>query len=539
MSIAGLLAERVHAFVSAAPTDFDDAYMFVRYAKHALAGQWMTWNLGEAPVNGTTSLLHFLLVTLGQAVLGGEAAPLHAASGLATLLLLATLAASCARLGSRAGFLLWGGLLLAILGYREAFFFHAHLGMDTMLAALGNTMVAYASLRLARRPSARWALATAAVGLLSFEARPDNIIIAVLCPLLALGLLAPAPRLRPALVWAGGFLILLGLDLLVKGRLLGTPLPLSFYAKQPGHYLGFAGEFTWNPFWFLHVALGCVWPFILAAVLGVRRDSLRLLLVLGLPAVCTWAALFSVNQIMGHLGRFYVPSLPLVILAGALLGERCIRDWPVTISTAESAPRLARELVLRLGLGVLLLLGGAQLLDAGGTWYQARARGQTLARLDGYHVPATAALPQLDSWQSSHEIGRLAAEAPAGARIAMSEHGLVGAMAPKAVIIDVLGLHDPVFARKPFIVAELWRRQPDIIWMPHPDHTQMLRDILDSDELWQGYDFYPDAFTYGVALRRDSPRFTRLASLFAARWQAAYPGMAMADYLARQGDTQY
>jgi hypothetical protein len=42
-----------------------------------------------------------------------------------------------------------------------------------------------------------------------------------------------------------------------------------------------------------------------------------------------------------------------------------------------------------------------------------------------------------------------------------------------------------------------------------------------------------------VALRRDSPRFASLAALFAARWQAAYPGLPVADYLARQGDAQY
>jgi hypothetical protein len=536
VAVAGLLAERVYAFVSAAPTDFDDAYMFVRYARHALAGQWFAWNPGEAPVYGTTSLLHFLFVTLGQAALGGDAAtPLHAASGLATLFLLVALAASCARFAGSLGLLSWGGLLLLLLGYREAFFFHAHLGMDTMLAALGNTAVAYAALHLAQKPSARRAVVTAVLGLLSFEARPDNLIIAGLCPLLALWLLAPAPRLRPALIWAGSLLALLGLDLLIKWRLLGTPLPLAFYAKQPGHYQGFAGEFTWNPFWFLHVALACVWPFILAAVLGLRRESVRLLLVLGLPAACTWAALFAVNQIMGHLGRFYFPSLPLVVLAGAVLAAGWAREGMSRIS-AESAPRLAREIVLRLSLALLLLLGGAQVLDTAGAWYQTRTQGQTLARLDGFAVPASKALPEIDSWQSSQEIARLAADAPAGTRIAMSEHGLVGALAPQAVIIDVLGLHDPIFARQPFTAAELWRRQPDIIWMPHPDHTQMVRDILDSDELWQRYDVYPDAFTYGVALRRNSPHFARLAALFADRWQAAYPGFASTNYLARRSD---
>jgi hypothetical protein len=99
-----------------------------------------------------------------------------------------------------------------------------------------------------------------------------------------------------------------------------------------------------------------------------------------------------------------------------------------------------------------------------------------------------------------------------------------GAYAPRAVIIDLLGLHDPIFARNGFSAAELWRRQPDVIWMPHPDHTQMLRDILDSDELWQHYVFYPDAFTYGVALRQGRTTLCNLQAHFVNHWKAAYPG---------------
>jgi hypothetical protein len=61
-----------------------------------------------------------------------------------------------------------------------------------------------------------------------------------------------------------------------------------------------------------------------------------------------------------------------------------------------------------------------------------------------------------------------------------------------------------------------------------------LRDILDSDELWQHYVFYPDAFSYGVALRHDGPHYPILAGLFAQHWRAAYPGLRQDDYVARQ-----
>jgi hypothetical protein len=102
-------------------------------------------------------------------------------------------------------------------------------------------------------------------------------------------------------------------------------------------------------------------------------------------------------------------------------------------------------------------------------------------------------------------------------------------------MIDVLGLHDPTFARHGFSAAELFRRNPDVLWLPHSDHTQMLRDILDSDDFWNHYAFYPDAFFHGIALRTDGPYSTRLAELLSAQWHKAYPGLLMSDYQAVRG----
>src|SRR5262249_2494776 len=128
----------------------------------------------------------------------------------------------------------------------------------------------------------------------------------------------------------------------------------------------------------------------------------------------------------------------------------------------------------------------------------------------------------------------LAAAAPAGARLAMSEHGLVAARAPAAVIIDVIGLHDRWFARHRFTAAELFRRRPDLIWMPHPDYTQLIRDILDSNDLCRDYDSYPDALPFGVALRRDGAAAAALRRLFVARFTADHPALHLDDYRAQR-----
>jgi hypothetical protein len=66
--------------------------------------------------------------------------------------------------------------------------------------------------------------------------------------------------------------------------------------------------------------------------------------------------------------------------------------------------------------------------------------------------------------------------------------------------------------------------------MPHADHTEMLRDLLAAPDLLQHYDFYPDAFFFGIALRRSSPRYPALKVLFEKRWRESYPGVEPSAY---------
>jgi hypothetical protein len=354
----------------------------------------------------------------------------------------------------------------------------------------------------------------AAAAWLAIEARPDDAPIAVATPVLALLLLA---RDRRALAWfAAPLAVAVAASLVAKRALLGTALPLAFWAKRPHAYAGFAGEYSWNPFWFLGVFLLAAAPPIALVALAAQRRHARLLVVLLAPAAVGIAALFALNQIMGHLGRFYFPTLASIVAAAAVTSDGLAGMTP-------------RRFVARATAFVAFALGGGALIVGAGVLYQRRADTQPLADLGGYSVAATDPLPELDSWEASERMAALAAAAPPRTRFAMSEHGLVAARAPDAVIIDVLGLHDRWFALHGFSAAELFRRRPDFIWMPHPDHTQMIRDILDSDVFWRDYDFYPDALVFGVAIRHgDDATATTLRRLFAAE----YPGLALDAYRA-------
>jgi hypothetical protein len=465
-----IVVERVVSWARTAPTDFDDAYMFVRYADAWLHGRGISWNGADGPVYGATSLAHLCVVTILRAIGCGDARAIMTASTGAAVVALAILLAR-----SRGA---WIALLVPVIAWSDAFGFHATTGMDTMCSLAANAALGVCVLWLIETPSVRAAIVCAVMGWLAIEARPDNAVVALLAPLLAL-VMARA-RARVYVAWVAPLVLLVGTSLIVKRAYFGTALPLSFYAKRPMYYGGFVGEYTWNPWWFLAVffrASAAAWMVI---ILGARRRHLPKLLVLLLPAAITVAALFHMNQIMGHLGRFYFPMLAWVVLAAFVCAEA--PDW-------RRAPLI-----------LVLWLGGGWALHAIGAHYESHE--QKVADLGGYTTPCE--LDDRDSWQSSIEMAQLAAAAPPGTRFAMTEHGLVAARAPQAVIIDPLGLHDRDFALHGFSSTKLFARQPELIWMSHPDYTQMIRDILDEDAFWRDYDFYPDALSFGVAIRKGS-----------------------------------
>jgi hypothetical protein len=534
--VAGLAIARLVTLARATPTDFDDAYMYLRYADHLLAGQGISWNAGEASIYGVTSLLHLAAVSLVKIVFPwlAPAWVLQVASGGAAVGFLAALigtAVLCSRhIRLRGNWIFWASIVLPLVAFREAFAFHASTGMDTMTSALANAVLVFCTLRFADEPdlSRAWPVALASV--LAVLARPDNLPCALLCPVLAVWLLAPHPKAKPLVMFgaiAGGLLAALAL---AERLLLGSLLPLSFFAKQPWYYGGFAGEFTWNPFLFLKVFAMSAWPFIVALMLFADGRGLRRAVALLVPVLATFLFFFRFNQIMGHLGRFYYPFLPFFVAAGAL-------EFDAWLGRARARREVRPAAMLwRAGVVVAVTLVGGLFLSVAAEAYSGRSRFQSFAVVDGFHITAPTPLPELDSWQAAHAIADIARVAPADASFAMSEHGLPGALAPHATIIDLLGLHDPYFARHGFSAAELFRRKPDVLWLPHADHTQMVRDILDSDDFWNHYAFYPDAFFHGIALRTDGPNFACLAELLSAQWRKTYPGLSMDVYRAERGN---
>jgi hypothetical protein len=520
VATAALAFERLRALFAWPATDFDDAYAFLRYARHLAAGHGLCWNVGEGPAWGATGLVHLGAVTALVAARPGwgDARLIQLASiGFAAVAIL-LLAFACARacphpwLARRP--LAWAAILILLVGYRDAFAFHATTGMDTMSSLAANSALALAVVHLVDRPGRAAALFCALAGWIAWLARPDAALDALFAPLLAIVLAEKRRTLAPWFALPAALLACA--TLVLERRYAGSFLPIAAWAKRPFAYGGFVGEYTWNPVLFLAVFLSLCAPLLALVVLFARRSQARALLPLLAPPAATCAALFGWNQIMGHLGRFYLPQLAFVAVAAARALEPPLVPSP-------------RRLLARLAVAAVLLAGAGPLLAGAGRLYERRAQTQVLAPAGGYRIAAAEPLPILDTWRSSREIAELARAAPPGTRIALTEHGLVGARAPDVPLDDLAGLNDRAFAHG-FSAAALLARRPALIWLPHWDYTQMIRDLLDADGLWRDYDLYPDAFSYGVALRKDAPELLRRD--FAARFAAAYPGCALADYRA-------
>jgi hypothetical protein len=123
--------------------------------------------------------------------------------------------------------------------------------------------------------------------------------------------------------------------------------------------------------------------------------------------------------------------------------------------------------------------------------------------------------------------------APNGTKFAMSEYRYVGSQALQVHIIDPLGLHDPFFAHHGFSTDEFFSMNPDLIWLPHPDYSKINASILDSPEFWREYNYYPSAFDYGFAIRKDSA--DAIIEEVNKAWRKAYRELEITAYLAHTG----
>lgn len=516
-------------------TTFDDAYIFIRYARHWLSGSGFCWNQADGPAYGVTSVLHLLIVTalrgMTQLADGAILTSISFGAGLLSCVLLAVLGFLSVR--NRDFRDRWIPILVVpciLLG--NLFVNHSVSGMETTLALLCNSILACCVVLYVQRGTILFLAFTVTGAYASYLARPDNGLTAWFFP--PLFMVASNHRLRrPALFYALAFGILLVADAAIKNALLGGPVPLPFYAKARGFYSGYLGAFKWNAVDYMLEFSRAALPFLLVTVCLCSKESVPRLAAAVLPVGATFGYYLAVTQIMGWNARYYYPFLPFAAL-GAFVA---IDSWTETQAADGRRPPVSWSLVgyrAVAGLVLLLLTSSSYIQTRLSHLWEARVVG-TPVRFEAktrYEPGHGRALAELGWWNAIQQVAGLMEQLPPHTVLAASEYGYVGSRFPETTILDLLGLQDRRLAQSGFSSEELFERKPDIIWFPHPDYSRIVQQILDNKAFRTGYDYYPGVYDLGIAIRRDSPRFAQIQSALAQAFVQVYPGRDLSEYRA-------
>jgi len=516
---------------------FDDAYMYLRYARNWLEGGGVSWNVVDGPVHGITSTAYLLLITgiLAVTTLPGEVV-LTAASFSSALLGCVALVCLGFLVELRHGVArtYWLPLLLlAYLPLMQAFRYHGMTGMDTSLSMLANSLLACSVVLWSRSRRTFFMLLCLLSAYVAFLARPDNGVYALLlAPLFILAM--DRSRKTESLLYVFLFLVILALDAGLKYALFGDATPLSSNVKSSGYYVGYLGTWRWNvasefiTFW------GAVFPFILCLICFSTKRSASRLIALGIPVIATFGYLFTVTQIMGYKGRFFFPSLPFFVLAAFIALSDATEHGRSDSVMQRSLPW---RILVALGCMIVLISEPVR-RSVEEIWVHRIAGAPVEYNVETpYEIASTLPLPMLDAWTCIESIAALVEQLPPDLSAAATEHGVVAARRTDITIIDMTGLHDRYLAKNGFSASYLFSRSPDFIWLPHDDYSGMRKKILDNHIFVREYDYYPGAWNYGFAIRRASKEYARICSETQKEFGRIYNGRSMSKYKAKARET--
>jgi hypothetical protein len=511
--VALLLYVRLLASSLKEPPFFDDAYMYLRYAHHWLHARGIAWNPDGVQTYGLTSLPYLMVVTTARWLTSGPGHILLIKLSWSCGLLALVAMAAAVRQQARSAILRSPASAFALIAvplmFHECFIRNCVTGMDTTLAMLCNALLCWATLWYPHTASPYRMAALCGSAYLAYAVRPDGGLYSVLLP--SMYLFLHEHDRRGALRFLSITLTLLALDAGLKHAAFGHVLPLGAYVKRSGYYQGYTGALIWNPIRYLQAFTRAVAPSLGVLLFCARREHMGLLLPFLAPFSLTFLYFFSVVQIMGEHARYYVPSIPFIVVPAALVLDDLLA-YPAT-----ALPRA--------GLLWRLCVAGILSCDAPFNFLEvAYDRHMQAARAPVRTVPLLTRAPLRRIYQG---MAGVVSRLPAGTVVAASEVGLIGASAPEVTLIDLVALHDATIAREGFSMAYLESRRPDLIWMPHFHYTGLVRQILDHPGFFDRYDYYPGAFALGIAVRRDSPHYAAMQHALRAEWAGLYPDLDM------------
>jgi hypothetical protein len=505
------VATRVVHYGYYSPWLVDDAFFFVRYGNNFLDTGIFAWNRGEGPVFGNTSQLYQLLVTVVLWLTDrNQVLTVAAAAALGGVAYLAALPAaywvSRPQIEHRLRLLVCA-LLVVLIGFDGQVFLMLGTGMETTWAMAALALSLLSSFRV-QNGETSWSalLANAACVALVYTARPDVALMALAAPA-GLALFAPSQELRRA-GWRICLLAaaLLGAIIVLCWLYYGDPLPLAFLAKT--------APFSALPPEERDLTLGTPWEYLLLTVSLHAPEC-----VLALPALLLFSRLSPVMRgaalgvlvftlyhllfvlpVMGFLGRFFAPVVPVLALLAAPTIETILRQ-----SGVLSGWRGMR------GAGFLLLAGLAVLVT--------HKTVLTAIRVLYYHIPAYTSDTALNGKDAAIEYragefsffgGRMvelvAAMGPE-CSIASTEDGILSSYAKTNRIVDYSGLHDRYLVKEGFSAERMLDvSKPDVLALPPRWYKEWAQEIQSHPIFARDYILEAPLGRLGqpIAFRKDS-----------------------------------
>ena len=326
---ASLILFLVHALMLA--NFSEDAFISLRFAKNLGLGHGLTWNVGEAPVEGYTNFLWTVLCAVPFA-LGRDgvlfAQVLGWLAGAACVVLVYRWCRVVFELPRRSAGL--GALLTASAGPLA---YWATSGMETPLFALMILGGWYAFARYWQVRESRWLWAGCTCFFLATLTRPEGLMVGLIAAgLSALGdegsMIARLRRFGPpAATCAAMFALYMAWRIQRYGYL----LPNTYYAKTGGGYYQYLRGLISTAYFGLHFLIGLVPCVLVQAWEGAedkrspqarRRSRTALALLVTCTAYTVYIVYVGGDYMAMH--RFFVPLLPFIYVLFTVSMDRVL-----------------------------------------------------------------------------------------------------------------------------------------------------------------------------------------------------------------------
>jgi hypothetical protein len=483
IGLAALLA-MTHALRVFQAAISDDAFILYRYARHLAAGHGLTWNIGEPPIEGFTSMLHVWILSAGRAagvdcILLGQLLGVGFAgmACIAAAWLGRELSGGDTRVSVSAAF------LLALVPHMAAW---ARGGLETTTFTTLLALAVAVWLRESRHGNGRHM--TCFCFFVAILSRPEALAVAtaaLICDAMTGGIGAMRQVRRRISAW-WPFFVLLAFLAVGKVAYFGNLVPNTYHAKTGGGIVALEAGARYVFRFFRDYGsingLLAILPFLLFPV-----RSKRGILFAGVTIVGYSLHVARVGGDYAYFSRYLVPLLPLLC---ALTTYGAVTAWDAASGLPERRRLAAATLATAGGLLQVALPSVREIADR--PWLLSRP-------LRIVHDTD----PEL--FRRDFELIGLALRDITGPQetVAALAVGATGYFSERPML-DLMGLNDRAFARLPIDLRgrewvaghmrgdakEILRRAPDLIVMPFRPTEEP--NALPSDDEQRKYPFMAD-----------------------------------------------